>query len=80
MSDRSRSRSRNSRSQSRGRTNQVFVTRISRRTSSQDLKDAFRKYGHIKNVSMKRSYAFVEFSNSEDARYGIKYKKQPLTE
>ena len=73
MSDRSRSvkSGSRSRSRSRGRTNQVFVTRISRRTSSQDLKDAFRKYGHIKNVSMKRSYAFVEFSNAEDAKYGI---------
>jgi RNA recognition motif-containing protein len=34
------------------------------------LKDAFRKYGHIKNVSMKRSYAFVEFTDAKDAKYG----------
>ena len=73
MSDRSRSpdrRARRSRSGSHNRNNQIFVTRISRRTSSQDLKDAFKKYGHIKNVSMKRSYAFVEFSDPEDAKYG----------
>jgi RNA recognition motif-containing protein len=55
------------------------VTRISRRTSSQDLKDAFRKYGRIRNVSMKRSYAFVEFDDAEDAKYG-KYVTQPSTE
>jgi RNA recognition motif-containing protein len=70
---RSRSHSRSGsrrRSNSRPRSKQIFVTRISRRTNSQDLRDVFRRYGHIRNVSMKRSYAFIEYSDYNDAQYG----------
>jgi RNA recognition motif-containing protein len=71
---RSRSHSRSGsrrRSNSKHRSKQIFVTRISRRTNSQDLRDVFRRYGHIRNVSMKRSYAFIEYSDYNDAQYGI---------
>ena len=68
--DYSRSRSRG-RSYEKGKSKQIFVTRISKRTSSQDLRDVFRKYGHIRNVSMKRSYAFIEFNDYSDASLGI---------
>ena len=69
--DRYNSRSRsNGKSYEKGISKQIFVTRISKRTSSQDLRDVFRKYGHIRNVSMKRSYAFIEFSDLSDASLG----------
>ena len=67
--DNSRSRSRG-RSYEKGKSKQIFVTRISKRTSSQDLRDVFKKYGHIRNVSMKRSYAFIEFNDCSDASLG----------
>ena len=62
----SSSRSRR-RSRSKQRTNQIFVTRFHPRTRSRDLEDVFRDYGRIRDINMKRNYAFITFSSYDDA-------------
>jgi arginine/serine-rich splicing factor 7 len=65
---RSRSRSRSSKSRSNAR---IYVGRLSRRTRAQDLRDAFGKFGNIKNVDLKSDYAFIEFEESKQAKIAI---------
>jgi len=43
--------------------NQVYVAKLSRNVSENDLKEKFNKFGKIKEVALKRGYAFiVDFS------------------
>ena len=39
--------------------NKVFVGKLSRRTRSSDLEDEFSKFGKIKDVDLRGSYAFI---------------------
>eukprot|EP00270_Netrium_digitus_P021018 TRINITY_DN8833_c0_g1_i2.p1 TRINITY_DN8833_c0_g1~~TRINITY_DN8833_c0_g1_i2.p1 ORF type:complete len:341 (+),score=49.88 TRINITY_DN8833_c0_g1_i2:78-1100(+) len=45
----------------------LYVGRLSSRTRSRDLEDLFSKYGRVRDVDLKRDYAFVEFSDPRDA-------------
>uniref|UniRef100_A0A2P2M7S7 Uncharacterized protein MANES_09G072000 n=1 Tax=Rhizophora mucronata TaxID=61149 RepID=A0A2P2M7S7_RHIMU len=45
----------------------LYVGHLSSRTRSRDLEYFFSKYGRVRDVDMKRDYAFVEFSDSRDA-------------
>ena len=38
---------------------QLFVTRLPRDVNEDDLRKTFRKYGKIKEVSLKKGYGFV---------------------
>ncbi|XP_059457590.1 serine/arginine-rich splicing factor RS2Z32-like isoform X1 [Corylus avellana] len=52
----------------------LYVGRLSSRTRSRDLDDLFSRYGRVRDVDMKRDFAFVEFSDprdAEDAIYGL---------
>ncbi|XWS56499.1 hypothetical protein CRYUN_Cryun09bG0090400 [Craigia yunnanensis] len=52
----------------------LYVGHLSSRTRSSDLEDMFSRYGRIRDVDMKRDYAFVEFSDprdADDARYSL---------
>ncbi|KAL2925766.1 Serine/arginine-rich splicing factor RS2Z32 [Bienertia sinuspersici] len=52
----------------------LYVGRLSSRTRTHDLEDLFSRYGRVRDVDMKRDYAFVEFSDprdAEDARYSL---------
>ncbi|XWS66092.1 hypothetical protein CRYUN_Cryun05aG0170700 [Craigia yunnanensis] len=52
----------------------LYVGHLSSRTRSRDLEDMFSRYGRIRDVDMKRDYAFVEFSDprdADDARYAL---------
>ncbi|KAE8690518.1 Serine/arginine-rich splicing factor RS2Z32 [Hibiscus syriacus] len=52
----------------------LYVGRISSRTRARDLERLFSRYGRIREVDMKRDYAFVEFSDprdADDARYRL---------
>ncbi|XVE75287.1 hypothetical protein DITRI_Ditri12bG0082800 [Diplodiscus trichospermus] len=52
----------------------LYVGHLSSRTRSRDLEDVFSRYGRIRDVDMKRDYAFVEFSDprdADDARYAL---------
>ncbi|XP_016729761.1 serine/arginine-rich splicing factor RS2Z32 isoform X3 [Gossypium hirsutum] len=52
----------------------LYVGHLSSRTRSRDLEDMFSRYGRVRDVDMKRDYAFVEFSDPRDAgdaRYAL---------
>jgi len=44
---------------SRDKNPQVYVRGFSRRSTKDDLKDIFRKYGKIKEVQLKNDFAFI---------------------
>lgn len=41
------------------RNPQVFVTKLPRDVTQDDLKKSFKKYGHIKEITLKRGFGFV---------------------
>ncbi|CAD6334821.1 unnamed protein product [Miscanthus lutarioriparius] len=45
----------------------LYVGRLAPRTRSRDLEYLFSKYGRIREVELKRDYAFIEFSDPQDA-------------
>ncbi|KAL8036127.1 hypothetical protein ABFX02_12G139500 [Erythranthe guttata] len=52
----------------------LYVGHLSSRTRSRDLEHVFSRYGRVRDVDMKRDYAFVEFSDprdADDARYSL---------
>ncbi|CAN0926729.1 Serine/arginine-rich splicing factor RS2Z32 [Linum grandiflorum] len=52
----------------------LYVGHLAPRTRSRDLEYIFSKYGRVRDVDMKRDYAFVEFSDprdADDARYHL---------
>ncbi|KAI3520074.1 hypothetical protein L1887_09296 [Cichorium endivia] len=52
----------------------LYVGHLASRTRSRDLEDIFSRYGRIRDVDMKRDFAFVEFSDArdaDDARYSL---------
>jgi len=77
---RSRSRSRDySRSSGRGRSSRdvvglpkIFITKLAPSVSERDIEKVFKEFGDIKKINLKRGYAFVEYSNKEDAKEAIK--------
>ncbi|KAL0338372.1 UNVERIFIED_CONTAM: Serine/arginine-rich splicing factor RS2Z33 [Sesamum angustifolium] len=57
-----------------GSTTRLYVGHLSSRTRSRDLEHIFSRYGRVRDVDMKRDYAFVEFSDprdADDARYNL---------
>ncbi|KAL3642530.1 hypothetical protein CASFOL_013345 [Castilleja foliolosa] len=55
-------------------TARLYVGHLSSRTRSRDLEHIFSRYGRVRDVDMKRDYAFVEFSDprdADDARYSL---------
>ncbi|XP_021637891.2 serine/arginine-rich splicing factor RS2Z33 isoform X2 [Hevea brasiliensis] len=56
----------------------LYVGHLASRTRSRDLEYLFSKYGRVRDVDMKRDYAFVEFSDprdADDARYHLDGKE-----
>ena len=51
---------------------QVFITRLSHYITTKDLDKEFSKFGDIKNLTLKKGYAFIEFYDKEDAKYAIR--------
>ncbi|XP_031372411.1 serine/arginine-rich splicing factor RS2Z32-like isoform X1 [Punica granatum] len=52
----------------------LYVGHLSPRVRSRDLEDVFSRYGRVRDVDMKRDYAFVEFSDprdADDAQYSL---------
>ncbi|XP_047979743.1 serine/arginine-rich splicing factor RS2Z32-like isoform X3 [Salvia hispanica] len=57
-----------------GSSTRLYVGHLSSRTRSRDLEHVFSRYGRVRDVDMKRDYAFVEFSDprdADDARYNL---------
>ncbi|KAK3140885.1 hypothetical protein QOZ80_5AG0407200 [Eleusine coracana subsp. coracana] len=45
----------------------LYVGKLAPRTRSRDLEYIFSRYGRVRDVEMKRDYAFIEFSDPRDA-------------
>ena len=78
-SRRSRSRSRDYSHGQRGRSSRenvglpkIFITKLSPEISQRDIEKEFSVYGQIKNINLKRGYAFVEYYNKENAKEAIR--------
>ena len=78
-SHRSRSRSRDYSHSPRGHSSRenvglpkIFITKLSPEVSQRDIEKEFSAYGDIKNINLKRGYAFVEYYNKEDAKEAIR--------
>jgi arginine/serine-rich splicing factor 4/5/6 len=57
---------------SRERNPQIFIAKLSTNVREKDLEYEFRRYGTIKNVELKRGYAFIEYENYRDAEEAIR--------
>jgi len=51
---------------------QVYIAKLSRRTSERDLSEAFSQYGKIKDIVLKHSYAFIEYEEHQAAVEAVK--------
>jgi arginine/serine-rich splicing factor 7 len=51
---------------------QVYIAKLSRKTTESDLKSEFSKFGNIKNIVLKHAYAFIDFEDHESAERAIK--------
>ena len=78
-SRRSRSRSRDYSHGQRGRSSRenvglpkIFITKLSPEIRQRDIEKEFSVYGQIKNINLKRGYAFVEYYNKENAKEAIR--------
>ena len=77
----SRSNSYSSSSYSRSRSREkrkkfdipkIFVAKLGPRVSKRDLEKEFRNFGEIRDLNLKRGYAFIEYYNKIDAKNAIK--------
>ena len=75
----SRSRSRDYSHSPRGHSSRenvglpkIFITKLSPEVNQKDIEKEFKVYGDIKNINLKRGYAFVEYYNKEDAKEAIR--------
>lgn len=46
---------------------QVYVAKLHRSTREGDLREAFSKYGRIREIDLKHSYAFIDYEEHESA-------------
>ena len=77
---RSRSRSRDYSPSSRSRHSyrenvglpKIFITKLSPQVTEKDIEKEFKVFGEIKNINLKRGYAFVEYYSKGDAKDAIR--------
>ena len=50
----------------------MYIAKLHRRTREEDLREAFSKFGKLKEVSLKFNYAFIEYEDHESAVAAIK--------
>ncbi|TPX39658.1 hypothetical protein SeMB42_g06293 [Synchytrium endobioticum] len=50
----------------------------SEKTSREELGEIFRKYGNIKEILMKNSYAFIQFDNPEACKLAVQHEQGRL--
>ena len=51
---------------------QVFIRGLNYYVTKRDIEKEFIRFGDIKNLTIKRGFAFVEFYDPKDAKYAIK--------
>lgn len=57
---------------SKERNPQIFIAKLSSYVREKDLEYEFRRYGTIKNVELKRGFAFIEYESHKDAEEAIR--------
>jgi arginine/serine-rich splicing factor 4/5/6 len=57
---------------SRDRNPQIFIAKLSSNVRERDLEDEFKQFGPIRNIELKRGYAFIEYEHYKDADDAIK--------
>jgi len=57
---------------SRDRNPQIFIAKLSSDVRERDLEDEFKRYGRIRNIELKRGYAFIEYEDYRDADEAIR--------
>ena len=55
------------RNHSRDRNPQIFIAKLSSNVRERDLEDEFKRFGPIRNVELKRGFAFIEYEDHRDA-------------
>lgn len=56
---------------SRGEKNSVYVGRLPSRITRSELQEEFDRYGVIKDIDLRRTHAFVEYSTADEARAAV---------
>ena len=57
---------------SREKNPQIFVAKLSSNIREKDIDYEFRRFGSIKNIQVKRGYAFIEYEDYKDAEDAVK--------
>ncbi len=57
---------------SKERNTQIFVAKLTTGVREKDLDYEFRRFGSIRNIQLKRGYAFIEYEDHKDADDAIK--------
>lgn len=56
---------------SKDKNPQIYISKLPTYIRQRDLEDKFRKYGEIRKIQLKETYAFIEYYNYKDAEYAI---------
>lgn len=51
---------------------QVYIAKLHRNTKESDLREAFSKFGKIKEITLKHNYAFIGYDDADAATQAIK--------
>ena len=57
---------------SKDKNPQIFIAKLSSNVRESVLEHEFKRYGSIKNVEVKRGYAFREYEDQRDAEDAVK--------
>jgi len=58
--------------ESNDRPNQIYVSKLDRRTTQDDLRQAFEKFGTVKSCEVKHNkYAFIDFEEADAVEKAI---------
>ena len=56
---------------SKDRENKIFVGKLSRRVRESDLEHEFSKFGRIRDLDFRDTFAFIEFSHTKAAEEAV---------
>lgn len=51
---------------------QIFIGKLPGKVTDNDLEYEFRKFGKIKNVLLKKGYAFIEYETLDDSKEAVR--------
>jgi RNA recognition motif-containing protein len=51
---------------------QIYIAKLGKRVREDELKEAFTKFGRIKDIVLKHTYAFIDYEDHEAANAAVK--------